>query len=89
MNIVVNDIALPLAQKMQEKFGIPYVYFNKFVIPEKIYEAYKNLFVYLDLELPGELEGLYQNAREKIEKTRVNWRVLLIFTGIRRMQFLK
>lgn len=35
VNIVVNDIALPLAQKMQEKFGIPYVYFNKFVIPEK------------------------------------------------------
>ena len=70
VNIVVNDIALPLAQKMQEKFGIPYVYFNKFVIPEKIYEAYKNLFVYLDLELPGELEGLYQNAREKIEKNK-------------------
>ena len=36
VNIVVNDIALPLAQKMQEKFGIPYVYFNKFVIPEKV-----------------------------------------------------
>lgn len=58
VNIVVNDIALPLAQKMQEKFGIPYVYFNKFVIPEKIYEAYKNLFRYLELKLPGELEGL-------------------------------
>ena len=70
VNIVVNDIALPLAQKMQEKFGIPYVYFNKFVIPEKIYEAYKNLFGYLELELPGELEGLYQNAREKIEKNK-------------------
>lgn len=70
VNIVVNDIALPLAQKMQEKFGIPYVYFNKFVIPEKIYEAYKNLFGYLELELPGELEGLYQNAREEIEKNK-------------------
>ena len=70
VNIVVNDIALPLAQKMQEKFGIPYVYFNKFVIPEKIYEAYKNLFGYLELELPEELEGLYQNAREEIEKTK-------------------
>jgi nitrogenase molybdenum-cofactor synthesis protein NifE len=70
VNIVVNDIALPLAQKMQEKFGTPYVYFNKFVIPEKIYEAYKNLFGYLELEPPEELEVLYQNIRAEIEKTK-------------------
>lgn len=70
VNIVVNDIALPLAQKMQEKFGTPYVYFNKFVIPEKIYEAYKNLFGYLELELPEELEVLYQNIGAEIEKTK-------------------
>lgn len=68
VNIVVNDIALPLAQKMQEKFGTPYVYFNKFVVPEKIYETYKNLFGYLDLALPQELDSLYQNAKNEVAK---------------------
>lgn len=35
VNIVVHDIALPLAQAMQERYGIPYVYFNRFAAPEK------------------------------------------------------
>lgn len=66
VNIVVHDIALPLAKKMQEKFGIPYVYFNKFVIPEKIYEAYKNIFKYLELNLPDDLEKRYQSTVNKV-----------------------
>lgn len=70
VNIVVNDIALPLAQKMQAKFGIPYVYFNKFVMPEKIYEAYKNLFGYLELDLPEELNELYQAAQKTVAQAR-------------------
>lgn len=36
INIVVNDIALPLAQAMQEQYNIHYVYFNRFAAPEKI-----------------------------------------------------
>ena len=71
VNIVVNDIALPLAQKMQEKFGTPYVYFNKFVIPEKIYEAYKNLFVLFRAgACLKNWKVLYQNIRAEIEKTK-------------------
>ena len=37
VNIVVNAIALPLAEKMQERFGIPYVFFDKFTDPDRIY----------------------------------------------------
>ena len=55
VNIVVNDIALPLAQAMQEQYGIPYVYFNRFAASEKILQAYQHLFDYLELPLPAEV----------------------------------
>ena len=54
INIVVNDIALPLAQAMQEQYNIPYVYFNRFAAPEKILQAYQHLFAYLALPLPAD-----------------------------------
>ena len=38
------------------------------LFPKKSMKPIKIFFGYLELELPGELEGLYQNAREKIEK---------------------
>ena len=37
VNIVVNAIALPLAEKMQERFGTPYVFFDKSTDPDRIY----------------------------------------------------
>ncbi|MGM9582374.1 MAG: nitrogenase component 1 [Phascolarctobacterium sp.] len=64
VNIVVHDIALPLAQTMEKKFGIPYVYFNKFCCPEKIMASYEQLFKYLELELPSELGELYAKSKE-------------------------
>ena len=64
VNIVVHDIALPLAQAMEEKFHIPYVYFNKFCCPERIKESYEQLFAYLELELPVELQELYARSKE-------------------------
>ncbi len=64
VNIVVHDIALPLAQAMEKKFGIPYVYFNKFASPERIKASYESLFSYLGVELPAEVEHLYQKAKE-------------------------
>ena len=69
-NIVVHDIALPLAQAMQEKFGVPYVYFNKFVTPEKIYNSYQKLFAYLELPLPQEVEEKYAATLAMIEKVK-------------------
>lgn len=64
VNIVVHDLALPLAQKMKEKFNIPYVYFDKFTKPERIMAAYKALFDCLELKLPQELERKFQECRE-------------------------
>lgn len=69
-NIVVHDIALPLAQAMQEKFGIPYVYFNKFAAPDKILASYQKLFEYLNLPLPDEVRGKYADAKAMAEKVK-------------------
>ncbi len=51
-NIVVNEIALPLAQLMEEKFGVPYITFNKYVLPDNIYHCYVKLLKYLNMPLP-------------------------------------
>lgn len=64
LNIVVHPIALPLAVKMKERFGIPYVFFNKFTEPDRIYEAYRALFACLGKPLPGEIGELYSRAKE-------------------------
>lgn len=64
-NIVVNDIALPLAQAMEEKYGIHYVYFNRFATPENILGAYKQLFEYLGFQLPESVGEKYRAAKEK------------------------
>ena len=66
VNIVVHDIALPLAQEMEAKFGIPYVYFNRFADPEKIYANYQSLFKYLELPMPAEVEEDYAKCKALI-----------------------
>lgn len=68
VNIVVHDIALPLAQAMQEEYGIPYVYFNRFAAPEKILQAYQHLFQYLGLELPAEVGVKFNECKELEQK---------------------
>ncbi len=65
-NIVVGDIALPLAQKMKQCFGIPYVFFDKFVSPDRIAACYRELFEALEIAPPAELQGLYEKAREEV-----------------------
>ncbi len=72
LNIVVHTIALPLAKKMEQKFGIPYVFFNKFTEPDHIYEAYQTLFEHLKLPLPKEIDTLYQEAKTAKEKAYEN-----------------
>ena len=69
VNIVVNDIALPLAQKMQEQYGIPYVYFNRFAAPEKILQAYQYLFDYLELPLPAEVGTKFDECKALEQET--------------------
>ena len=70
VNIVVHDIALPLAQAMQEQYGIPYVYFNRFAAPEKILQAYQHLFNYLELPLPAEVDTMLAECKEQEEQLR-------------------
>ncbi len=70
VNIVVHPIGLPLAQKMEKAFGTPYVLFDKYVSPQKIYTLYQQLFDYLQIPLPAEVENLYQQALEVTENAR-------------------
>ena len=70
VNIVVNAIALPLAEKMQERFGIPYVFFDKFTDPDRIYATYRRLFEALALPLPAALETLYEQAKAAAESAK-------------------
>lgn len=69
INIVVNDIALPLAQAMQEHYNIHYVYFNRFAAPEKILQAYQHLFAYLELPLPAEVNAKFDECKALEEET--------------------
>ncbi|WP_337407161.1 nitrogenase component 1, partial [Phascolarctobacterium succinatutens] len=69
VNIVVNDIALPLAQAMQEQYNIPYVYFNRFAAPEKILQACQHLFAYLALPLPAEVSAKFDECKALEQET--------------------
>ena len=70
VNIVVHEIALPLARKMKAKFGIPYVFFDKFVDPERIAGCYRSLFEALELPLPDEVSQLLERARAAVADNR-------------------
>ena len=54
INIVVNDIALPLAQAMQE---------------QKILQAYQHLFAYLALPLPAEVSAKFDECKALEQET--------------------
>lgn len=58
-NIVIHPVGLPLAREMKERFGIPYVVFERYSDPERIWNCYKELFALIDQEMPSELEHLY------------------------------
>ncbi|MGI6636586.1 MAG: nitrogenase component 1 [Christensenellales bacterium] len=69
-NIVVNSTALPMAKKMKRKFGIPYIVFEKFVAPQRIYQAYVQLFEALGHPLPKAVEDKYQRAIKQTNQAR-------------------
>ena len=66
VNIVVNDIGLPLARKMKARFGTPYVWFDKFTDPKHIEEAYTRLFESLQIPMPKELDALRETAENAV-----------------------
>lgn len=67
VNIVVHEIALPLAKKMKAKFGIPYVFFDKFVDPDRVAECYRSLFEVLEIPMPDEISSLHKQAKAAVE----------------------
>lgn len=68
VNIVVNDIGLPLAKKMKARFGTPYVFFDKFTDPKHIGEAYRQLFDCLQVPMPAELDALREGAEKAVKE---------------------
>lgn len=70
VNLVVHPVGLPLAKKMEKKFGIPYVDFGRFSSPENIYVAYKTLFSLLDRNLPERLMKEYERTTLQTRKAK-------------------
>lgn len=70
VNIVVNDIALPLARRMEQRFNIPYVLFDKYADPGRILECYMHLFSALDMRCPDEVRALHARALAACEAGR-------------------
>lgn len=81
VNIVVHEIALPLARKMKVQFGIPYVYFDKFVAPDRIAACYAQLFEALELPLPAEIQALREQATASVEAGRNKLRGVTFIYG--------
>jgi len=72
VNIVVDGTALNLAKGMQEKFGTPYVLFERFVAPDDILYAYGELFRYLNLPLPDEVSALHKKTVQLVADAKPN-----------------
>ena len=70
VNLVVHPIGLPLARGMQERFGTPYVFFERLSDPERILKAYQALFEAMGLPLPFEIQTLYDQAASRTEEAR-------------------
>ena len=68
-NIVVHPVGLPLAREMEKKFGTPYVLFERYADPDRIYGCYRELFQILDRELPAQLEAIHAGLMEKMVQT--------------------
>lgn len=64
-NVVVHPVGLHLAKEMKERFGTPYVMFERYSDPKMILNCYKVLFALIDKEIPPELEKLYYEMSDK------------------------
>ncbi|MEW8955929.1 nitrogenase component 1 [Clostridium sp.] len=67
LSIVTDIAALPLAEKMYEKFGTPYVLFPHLLDIDEIKNAYKEISNYLDIPIEKEIEELYSKTKKQIE----------------------
>ncbi len=81
VNLVVHPVGLPLAKAMHEKFGIPYVDFERFSAPDRIMRAYEQLFALLRKPLPEHLHSLYEAAVQRSEAAAPVLKGLTYFSG--------
>ena len=81
VNLVVHPVGLPLAKAMHEKFGIPYVDFERFSAPDRIMRAYEQLFALLRKPLPEQLHSLYEAAVQRSEAAAPVLKGLTYFSG--------
>lgn len=66
---------------MHEKFGIPYVDFERFSAPDRIMRAYEQLFALLRKPLPEQLHSLYEAAVQRSEAAAPVLKGLTYFSG--------
>jgi nitrogenase molybdenum-cofactor synthesis protein NifE len=73
LNIVTDFAALPLAELMRARFGVPFVYFEKYLQPERILAGYRDVArrLHVDIEdevrrLQAELAGVLEHARQAL-----------------------
>lgn len=66
LNIVLEHHALPLAQKMREAFGTPYVYCERSYTPDAVATGYRCMAEALHIDLNDDIRMLEENARARI-----------------------
>ncbi len=70
LSIVTDIAALPLAEKIHEKFGTPYVLFPHLLDIDEIKNSYNEIANYLDINIDKDIEELYLRAKKQIETYR-------------------
>lgn len=67
LNIVTDFSALGLAEKMKEKFGTEYVYFDKYLNFERILKGYDEIAKKLKIDISSEVESYRITAENMFE----------------------
>jgi nitrogenase molybdenum-cofactor synthesis protein NifE len=70
LNIVTDFAALPLAKKMQERFGMNYVYFDKYLSIDRVEAGYLELADKLGIDLSDEVAALKAEAAAQMDEMR-------------------
>ena len=80
VNLVVHPVGISLAKKMKKKFGTPYVVFERYSDPDRIYHAYKELFEILEKQMIREkLSDWHQKAQRAHRKCKADFKRKNIF----------
>jgi len=68
LNLVTSYQHLLLAQRMKERFGIPYVWLEPHIDPERMLQEYKTVFSLLEKEVPASVYEAYRGAKSAAEQ---------------------